>query len=47
MYLITAYEQAEKALGFTASKNRKLYNGMIKTYLYQFAGPKPPKRREH
>ncbi len=47
MYLITAYEQAEKALGLTASKNRKLYNGMIKTYLYQFAGPKPPKRREH
>ncbi len=45
MYLITGYEGAEKALGLKAAKNRKLYNGMIKTYLYQFLGPKPPKRK--
>ncbi len=46
MYLITAYEQAEKDIGRKADKNRKIYNGMMKTYLYQFMGPKPPKRKE-
>lgn len=44
MYLITAYEQAEESLGLKAAKNRKIYNGMMKTYFYQFPGPKPPKR---
>lgn len=44
MYLITAYEQAEQAIGRKADKNRKVYNGMIKAYYYQFMGPKPPKR---
>ena len=44
MYLITAYEQAEDSLGLKAAKNRKIYNGMMKTYFYQFPGPKPPKR---
>ena len=44
MYLITAYEQAEKDIGRKADRNRKIYNGMMKTYYYQFQGPKPPKR---
>lgn len=44
MYLITAFEQAENAIGLKAVKNRKIYNGMLKTYFYQFPGPKPPKR---
>lgn len=44
MYLITAFEQAEKAMGLKAAKNRKIYNGMMKTYFYQFPGPKPPKK---
>ena len=44
MYLITGFEQAEKYLGLKATKNRKIYNGMIKTYFYHFMGPKPPKR---
>lgn len=44
LYVITAYEEAEKALGLKAAKNRKIYNGMIKTYFYQFPGPKPPGR---
>ena len=43
MYLITAYENAEQDIGRKADKNRKLYNGMMKTYYYQFIGPKPPK----
>lgn len=46
MYLITAYEQAEKDIGRKADKNRKIYNGMMKTYYYQFLGPKPPKRKD-
>lgn len=41
MYVITAYEQAEAAIGKKADKNRKLYNGMMKTYFYQYMGPKP------
>jgi putative N6-adenine-specific DNA methylase len=44
MYLITAYEDAEKDIGRKADKNRKIYNGMMKTYYYQFMGPKPPKK---
>lgn len=44
MYMITAYEEAEKALNLKAEKNRKIYNGMMKTYFYQFPGPKPPKK---
>ncbi len=43
MYLITSYEDAEKHIGKKADKNRKIYNGMIKTYYYQFMGPKPPR----
>lgn len=44
MYLITSYEEAEKYIGKKAAKNRKIYNGMIRTYFYQYPGPKPPKR---
>ena len=44
MYLITAYEKAERDIGKKADKNRKIYNGMIKTYFYQYMGPKPPRR---
>ena len=45
MFLITGYEDAERYIGRKADKNRKIYNGMLKTYFYQFMGPKPPKRR--
>lgn len=44
MYLITSYEDAQKYIGRKADKNRKIYNGMLKTYFYQFMGPKPPRR---
>ncbi len=43
-YLITSYEDAEKYIGRKADKNRKIYNGMMKTYYYQYLGKKPPKR---
>ena len=46
MYLITSYEDAERYLGKKADKNRKIYNGMLKTYFYQYAGPKPPRREK-
>lgn len=46
MYVITSYEDAERYIGRKADKNRKLYNGMIRTYYYQFLGAKPPKRRK-
>ncbi len=42
-YVITSYEEAERYFGRKADKNRKIYNGMIKTYFYQFLGPKPPR----
>lgn len=44
MYVITSYEHAERDIGRKADRNRKLYNGMIKTYYYQFLGARPPRR---
>ena len=44
MFLITSYEEAEKYVGRKADKNRKIYNGMIKSYYYQFMGPRPPRK---
>jgi len=45
-YIITACEDAEKYMGQKADKNRKIYNGMIRAYYYQFMGKKPPKREK-
>ena len=44
-YRITSYEDAERYFGRKADRNRKIYNGMLKTYFYQFLGPKPPKAK--
>ena len=46
LYLITNFEDAQRCIGRQAAKNRKIYNGMLKTYFYQYPGPKPPKRTE-
>lgn len=46
-YVITSYSDAEKYFGRKADKNRKIYNGMLKTYFYSFLGPKPPKKKEN
>lgn len=46
-FIITSYEDAEKYLGRKATKNRKIYNGMIKSYFYQYMGPKPPRRKDN
>ncbi len=45
MYLITSYDRTENDIGRKADRNRKIYNGMLKTYYYQFLGPRPPKRK--
>ena len=45
MFVITSWEEAPNSIGRKADKNRKIYNGMLKTYFYQFLGPKPPKRQ--
>lgn len=42
-YIISGFEDAQRYFGKKADKNRKIYNGMMKTYLYQYMGPKPPK----
>ena len=46
-YMITSYEETERYFGRKADKNRKIYNGMLKTYFYQFLGPKPPRRKKY
>ena len=45
-YLITSYEDFENEFGQEASRRRKLYNGMLKSNLYQYIGPKPPKKND-
>ena len=45
MYVISAWDEAEKYLGRKADKNRKIYNGMMKTYFYSYLGAKPPAKR--
>ena len=40
-FIMTSNENFEKSFGRKADKNRKLYNGKIKTYLYQYMGSLP------
>lgn len=46
LYMITSYDAAQQYIGRKADKNRKIYNGMMKTYFYQFMGPKPPRKTQ-
>ncbi|WP_138159927.1 THUMP domain-containing class I SAM-dependent RNA methyltransferase [Peptoniphilus catoniae] len=41
LYAISADEDFQKNFGKRANRNRKLYNGRIKTYYYQYHGPAP------
>lgn len=48
-FLLSGFEDAERAVAAggnrkKATKNRKIYNGMMKTYYYQYMGKKPPAR---
>lgn len=42
-FIITSYEDFEKCFGQKSNKNRKLYNGRIKCYYYQYFGAEPGK----
>lgn len=43
-YIISANEKFEKNFGKKADRNRKLYNGRLKSYYYQYFGPNPYKK---
>jgi len=44
MFIITSYDATEEAIKKKADKNRKIYNGMLKTYFYSYMGKKPGKK---
>lgn len=44
-YIITGFEDVPKYFGRKPDKNRKIYNGMMKTYFYSYQGAKPPRQR--
>lgn len=46
-YIITTFEQAEQHIGRKSDRNRKIYNGMLKTYYYQYTGPKPLQKTDN
>ncbi len=43
-FVLTSHPEFEKYFGRKSIKNRKLYNGKLKCYLYQYFGPMPGKR---
>lgn len=45
-YVFTAFEDFEKFLNKKSTKNRKLYNGKLKCYFYQYFGPRPPRKKD-
>jgi putative N6-adenine-specific DNA methylase len=44
IFVLTSHPEFQKLYGKKADKNRKLYNGRIQCYYYQYFGPLPPKR---
>jgi len=44
IYILTSYEDFEQVYGQKVSRRRKLYNGRIETWFYQYYGPRPPKK---
>ena len=47
VFVLTSHLDFQKLYGTKATKNRKLYNGKIQAYFYQYFGPLPPRRREY
>ena len=45
-FILTARPDFERLVGQQADRRRKLYNGRIACTLYQFFGPKPPRRKD-
>lgn len=46
IYILTAYQDFERAYGRKADRRRKLYNGRIECQYYQYYGPRPPLKME-
>lgn len=44
-FILTSFEGFEKQFGKKANKNRKLYNGKIKSYFYMYMGPLPQRKK--
>jgi putative N6-adenine-specific DNA methylase len=44
IYIMTSNEQFEQLYGRPATKKRKLFNGFIRTDLYQYWGKRPPRQ---
>lgn len=44
-FILSARPDLERLVGQEADRRRKLYNGRIPCTLYQFFGPRPPRRR--
>lgn len=43
-YILTAHPNFQRHFGRKADKNRKLYNGRIQCYYYQYHGPRIPRK---
>lgn len=47
MFVITSYEDMNRAINRKPNKVRKVYNGMLRCEYYQYLGAKPPKQRKN
>lgn len=45
-FILTSHPEFQRIFGKKADKNRKLYNGKLQCYYYQFFGPLPKKKWE-
>ena len=43
-YILTSHEDFEKEFGKRADRRRKIYNGMLRCWMYQYYGNKPKKK---
>ena len=46
IYILTSHPEFETLFGKPATKKRKLFNGFIRTDLYQYWGKRPPRKNE-
>ena len=46
VFVLTSHLDFQKLYGTKATKNRKLYNGMLKAYIYNYIGPRPSRREK-
>jgi putative N6-adenine-specific DNA methylase len=43
LFALSAHPEFPRHFGIRSTKNRKLYNGNIRCWLYQYFGPLPPR----